>query len=337
MTRSRAVLTASFAVLLTGSALALSALVLDPARAAVGPLPAEGLALPAKTRVVVGIDMQRFVASPFYTRYAQKDPSKHMQALQELEEKTGLNPERDIDRVIMATGAGATAHDSAVVLVEGRFDTHRLARLIETEKKGVTWKKVEGATAYLFNEAEGRKSGALAFLDENTIVMGSLAGVEQVLTNRVQAPAALEGNKELMDLLRQVEPGSAFWMVGDQTALAQLPKGHTGGGQGPGFTMPNLKSVMVTAELEPVLNVKLTGEATDAAAAKNLADLVRGFVAMAALQSAQKPELKELGNAISVTADVNKVHVSARVPYELLDALQAGARPKVTAAAPAQQ
>jgi hypothetical protein len=332
MTRSRAVLTASFALVLTGSALALSALVLDPARAAVGPLPAEGLALPANTRFVMGVDMQRFVASPFYERYTKNDPtSKHMESMRQLEEKTGLNPERDIDRVIVAGGAGAAAKETGLVLVNGRFDRHRISRLIETEKKGVTWKKVEGETVYLFNEGTAGKQGALAFLDEDTIVLGALASVEQVVSNRSQNPAALEANKELLDLVRQVQPGSAFWLVGDQTALANLPKG----GQA-GMTLPNLKSVIVTAELDPVLNLHLTGEALDAAAAKNLADVVRGFVALATLQSAQKPELKELGSAISVTADVNKVHVNAKFPYELLDALQSGAaKQKVTAAAPA--
>ena len=43
---------------------------------------------------------------------------------------------------------------------------------------------------------------------------------------------------------------SAFWIVGDQTALANLPNRGAASAQ-QGFTMPNLKSVILTAELDP--------------------------------------------------------------------------------------
>ena len=74
MKRSRLVVIAAGSVVGLGLALALGALVLDPARAAVGPLPAEGLVLPADSRFVMGIDVPRFVQSPFYKQY--RDPGR---------------------------------------------------------------------------------------------------------------------------------------------------------------------------------------------------------------------------------------------------------------------
>lgn len=324
MTRSRAVLVTSFSIVLAGSALALSALVMDPARAAVGPLPAEGLSLPADTRFVMGFDMKRFVASPFYSRYAAKEKPQHMKALAELEEKTGINAERDIDTVVVAGRGGANSGEPGVVLVSGRFDRHKLARAIETEHNGVTWKSVEGETVYMLDEDQKRKgTGAVAFLDENTLALGNLSAVEEIITNRSRGAATLESNAKMLDLVRQVRTGAAFWMVGDKSALGQLPGGQaTQGGPGPGFNLPALESVIVVADLDPAVSVEFTGTATDAASAKNLADVFRGFLAMASLQAAQKPELKELSTAVSVTQDQNKVLVNARLPYELLDALQ---------------
>jgi hypothetical protein len=75
------------------------------------------------------------------------------------------------------------------------------------------------------------------------------------------------------------------------------------------------------------LSLSVTGETTDAAAAKNLADVVRGFAALLQLQAAQKPELQQLSSALSVTSEGSRVLLSARLPYELLDALQAPAAP----------
>jgi hypothetical protein len=79
--------------------------------------------------------------------------------------------------------------------------------------------------------------------------------------------------------------------------------------------------VVVTGDLDPVVAVELTGEASDAKAAQNLADVVRGFVALASLQANQKPELRELASAVSVATEATRVHVNLRVPYELLDSL----------------
>jgi hypothetical protein len=43
----------------------------------------------------------------------------------------------------------------------GTFDRARLARAIETEKKGqVTWKDVQGTTVYLFREGSKQPSAA---------------------------------------------------------------------------------------------------------------------------------------------------------------------------------
>lgn len=326
MTRSRLVVLASVLVVGAGALAALGALYLDPARAAVGPLPPQALALPAGTRFVMGMDVRRFVASPFYTRYAGQ-PSARLQAFSELEEKTGLNPERDVDQVYVAGSQGVPGRggDSLVVVV-GRFDRYKVARTIETEKKGVTSKNVQGTTVYLFNEdVSGRGSGAAAFLDDNTLMLGAQAPVEQTATARAKGQAPLRGNAALLALLESVHAGSTFWMVGDQTLLSNMPRTIPGPG-GPGTSqsieLPALKSLVVTGDLDPQVTLDVTGEAADEPAAKNLADIVRGFVALATLQANQRPELKQLASAINVTTEATRVHVAARVPYEVIDSLQ---------------
>ena len=89
-----------------------------------------------------------------------------------------------------------------------------------------------------------------------------------------------------------------------------------------GMQLPALRSMIVTGDLDPVVALQVTGETADAAAAQSLADVVRGLVAMVSLQAQQKPELKQLASAVSVTTEDHRVQVNARFPYELLDALQ---------------
>jgi hypothetical protein len=322
MTRSRLVVISSLAVVGLGVAGALGALYLDPARAAVGPLPPEGLALPADTRFVMGFDVHRFVASPFYARFGKGQGHSRPPAFGELEEKTGLNPERDVDRIVVAGRAATKGQEGGLLIVSGRFDRTKLSRAIETETRGVTAKNHEGTTIYLFREGAASGARAAAFLDDDTLVLGSAESVEATVTNHARGEAPLRSNAGLMALLETVKPGATFWAVGDQSVLSRLPlRIPAPGGEG-AVSIPPLKSVVVTGELDPLVALEMTGEASDAKAAQNLADVVRGFVALASLQASQRPELKELASAVSVTTEATRVHVNLRLPYELLDSLQ---------------
>lgn len=328
MKRSRLVVIAAGSVVGLGLALALGALVLDPARAAVGPLPAEGLVLPADTKFVIGIDVQRFVQSPFYKKFASQ--GGRPQAFTELEQKTGFNPERDVDQVLIA-GRPEKGVDGGLVIVRGRFDRYKLSQAIESERKGVTMKKHEGNPLYLFGEGQ-KGASALAFLghDDDLLVMGSQKSVEAAVSSHFQGQTPLKQNAALTALLERVKPGSTFWMVGDQSLLAGMPTSVPAPGasaDGASVSLPALKSLTVTGDLDPQVSLNVAGEAADELAAKNLADVVRGFVALMSLQAQQKPDLQQLASAVTVATEQNRVLISARLPYELLDALQPKAKP----------
>jgi len=322
MTRSRLVVSGAAAVVAVGTAVALGALFLDSAKAAVGPLPGEALLLPADAKFVGGIDVKRFIQSPFYSKYAGPHAKARPEAFRELEEKTGLNLERDVDQVIFAGTPGRTGKETGMVVALGRFDRAKISRWIEVEKKGVTSKNLQGVLVYLFSEGT-RGAGALAFVDDRTLVMGSQSAVEAAISSQSQGGKTLKQNATIMGLLERVRPDATFWAVGDQSVLDNMPKSVPNpGGSGQQILLPGLRSLTVSGDVDPMVAVEITGEANDETAAKNLADVVRGFLALAALQANQKPELKELASAVSVTTEAKEVRVNARLPYELLDSLQ---------------
>jgi hypothetical protein len=319
MTRSRLVFFAAMTVVVVGVAAGVGALWLSPARAAVGPLVGEALILPADAKFVMGFDVKRFAASPFYERFKAQRGMKP-EALAELEAKTGLDPARDLDQIVIA-GTGVRGAGVAVAL--GHFDLYKLGRAIEASGKaqGTSY---EGVTVYNFSE-ESKQPLSLALVDESTLVLGPTDQVTQALASRTRGETPLKANTGLMARVEKIQPGSTFWMVGDQSLLASLPTSIPAPGASAGggsVALPSLVGLTVTGDLDPQVSVAVTGEAKDAAAAKNLADVVRGLVAMASLQAAQKPELSQLASAVSVATEENRVLVSARIPYETLDALQ---------------
>jgi hypothetical protein len=327
MTRSRLAVLVSMIVVVLGVLAGLGALWLDPARAAVGPLPAAALVLPADARFVMGFDVKRFTASPFYTRYAS-ERGMQPEALRELEQKTGLNPARDIDQIVVAGTPDVRRGSPGLAMALGRFDLYKIGRTLETEGK-VTGHNVGGVSVYVFKE-EAAVPVALAFLDESALLFGPRSQVEAAVASRTRGEAPLKANGALMGLVEKVRPGSTFWMVGDQSLLAGMPTSVPAPGasaEGATISLPALKSLTVTGDLDPEVSLAVTGEASDELAAKNLADVVRGFVALLSLQAQQKPELQRLASAVTVATEQNRVLVSARVPYELLDALHAKAKP----------
>jgi hypothetical protein len=332
MTRSRLAVLVSSVVVVVGVVAGLGALWLSQARAAVGPLPGEALVLPADARFVMGFDVKRFTASPFYTRFAS-ERGMQPEALRELEEKTALNPARDVDQIVVVGAPGVEKGSPGLAMALGRFDLYKLGRALETEGK-VIGHNVGGVSVYAFKEEDAR-SLALAFLDENALLFGPRTQVEAAVSSRARGETPLRKNAVLMGLVEKIRPGSTFWMVGDQSLLAGMPTSVPAPGasaDGATVNLPALKSLTITGDLDPQVSISVTGEAADELAAKNLADVVRGFVALMSLQARQKPELQQLASAVTVATEQTRVLISARVPYELLDALRAKAKPSPEAA-----
>ena len=223
MTRSRLVVFGSMLVVGVGVVAGLGAVYLDPARAAVGPLEAEALALPADSRFVIGLDVKRFVASPFFARFADKEGQARPDAFEELEEKLGLNPERDLDRIVIA------GRDPAGMKTDpGHRADHRAASTatssaaLAEEKPGVTTKNHQGTSMYLYNE-EKKGATAVAFLDDAHAGPGLAGRRGAVIENRAKGSGGLRSNTALVALIETVKPGSTFWLAGDQTLLARMP------------------------------------------------------------------------------------------------------------------
>jgi len=321
MTRSRGVVLGSSVLVAAGGLAATAVFFLAPARASVGPLPAEALVLPPETGFVAGLDMKRFAASPFYQRYGRRGAAAHPEAFSELEDRTGINPERDLDLVLLAGDKGRPREDSAELLVVGNFDREKVGRAIAA-RPGVTTQSAQGTTVYVFDDAR-KTPKAAAFLDARSLVLGSPTRVQALVDAHARGDSKLRDNAELMQLLAKLRPGATFWMVGDQSLLAQLPQSLGGSrGDGASLTLPALQALTVTGDLDPDLSVQATGFTGDEAAAKNLADIVRGFAAIASMQAAQRPELRSLTTAFNVTSEAKEVHVNLQLPYSVLDALQ---------------
>jgi len=327
MNRSRRLILTAAAISVLGVGVAFSTRLTGTARAALGPVPPEALALPADSSVVMGFDVKALTGSQFYAKFGGEGEPGHVDALAEIERKTGLNPARDIDSVVIAIranatepkGEGARPHhpENALVFVTGRFDAARLESSLPEAGKA-TKERRDGVTIY--REATGKSNGAVALLDAGILVAGDAASVETFLVNR-STGHGIRDSAQLVSQLESIEPGSTFWAVGGPSVLSRV----TSQVGGPAANLPAIKQVVAYGHLDPEVGMTATAEAADAKSATKIADVLRGFSAMLSLQAGQKPEFAQIADSISVATEDEKVHVKATITHELIESLKKSA------------
>ena len=327
MNRSRRLILTAAAVSVLGVGVAFSTRLTGTARAAIGPVPPEALALPADSSVVMGFDVKALTGSQFYAKFGAEGEPGRVEALAEIERKTGLNPERDIDSVVVAIRANAAETqadgarkrrpENALVFVTGRFDGARLEASIPDAGKAQKERR-DGVTIY--REATGKSNGAVALLDSGILVAGDSASVETFLANR-STGHGIRDSAQLVSQLESIEPGSTFWAVGGPSVLSRV----TSEVGGPAANLPAVKQVVAYGHLDPEVGVTATAEASDAKSATKIADVLRGFSAMLSLQFGQRAELQQIADSISVATEDDKVHVKATITHELIESLKKSA------------
>ena len=329
MNRSRRLILTAAAISALGIGFSFSSRLTGTARAAVGPIPPEALALPADSSMVMGFDVRALTSSQFYAKFGGEGEPGRVDALAEIERRTGLNPERDIDSVVVAIGPNVIAHraegqrkrhsESPLVFVTGRFDAARLEASIP-ESGRASKERRDGVTIY--REPTGKSSGAVALLDAGILVAGEATAVETFLTNR-RTGHGIRDSRELVALLESVEPGSAFWAVGGPSVLSKFTS-EVGGAAA---NLPSVKQVVAYGHFDPEVGMTATAQASDAKSATKIADVVRGFSAMLSLQAGQKAELAQIADSISVATEDDKVHIKATITHDLIDSLKKSVGP----------
>ncbi len=251
---------------------------------------------------------------------------------EDLQEKTGINLETDVDRVVacLTREEQATGRDGGLVLARGRFDEVRIEGLVR--EHGGTVEQYKGKRIIVHTAEAREREGdehprnatpmALVFLEPGLVAFGSQGAVREAVDLQGGGQNVTD-NRELMDLVKDMDSGNA-WAVGRFDALAsraKLPVNVTS-------QLPPITWFAATGHVNGGLNGMLRAEARDEQAAQNLRDVVRGFMALAKLQAGSNPGMATMLDSLQLTGDGKTVAVAFSVPSEAFDALEAAGRMK---------
>jgi len=285
----------------------------------------------ADATVVAYANVKDLMASQFRQQIKALEPAEQEQGQNELRNTLGIDIERDIDYVVACllaspTTTGGTPAKSGYVVARGTFDRPRIEAFIR-EKGGIE-RQYQGRTMFVHPAGESHMSSegpaeemAVTFIDNNVVALGTAIALQKVIDVQTGAAPTVRTNGDLMKMVEGVASGNA-WVVGRFDVLskqANLPAEVRS-------QMPQLTWFSATGHVNGGVAGTVTVEARDEEAAKNLRAVVGGFIGLAKMQAASKPELNALVQSIVLNPDSgNTVSVSFTVPSAAIEALKGAA------------
>jgi len=301
--------------------------------------------LPSTSTVVAYADVREVMASELRQRLRESvGTSAQENGQREFQELTGINIETDIDRVVASlenSGSPTTNRmGTGVVLARGRFDEVKIEGLMREHgahvdiykgKRLITAETPKPPTPpdspsqipAVPPIPQTPPSFSLTFVETGLVAVGTTALVQHVVDLHAGGGASAATNEGLMERVKAVGTGNNVWAVGRFDVLraqANLPEAVA-------ERLPPITWFAVSGRINGGIEALLSAEARDEVSANNLRDVVRGFLALAKLQTSAKPEYQRFVDSLQLSGTGKTVALSVDVPAQVFDALRA-AMPK---------
>ena len=263
---------------------------------------------PPETQGIVFIDVAALRSAPLVQDVLSKGQFTLPKGLNDLEENTGFDLRRDVDRVTM----GKINPREKLVVADARYDKFKTEQFLKD--KGRQVETYLGRAIYRDGDA------ATSFLD-NVIFFGTENAVKGAI-DRITYPGSAQIGSDLLDAIRTVEAGNQVWAVGN-FSQEDLPATKLRESMPAAQILKSLRHGTYQMRVDRDLHARATGNFSDADTAGNLADMARGFIAVAKLQVArQQPDFLHLLDGIQVSNNGSVVMVRIEEPGDLLLKLQ---------------
>jgi hypothetical protein len=280
--------------------------------------------VPANAALVAYANVRDVMTSDLRQKLRSALPMKP-EGQQEFQNQTGINIETDIDHVVAAIVPGrdeaANMPGAVIVLARGVFDQVKIEALMR--EHGGQVEDYKGTRLVVSSGQPTQMS--LAFLEPGLVVLGHAALVRAAVDQKAGGPS-IATNDEMMGLIRDLDTGTA-WAVGRFDALTSRANFPAGVAQ----QIPSISLFSVSAIIDGGIRGTLRADARDEEAANSLRDVVRGFLALARLQTGARPELTAMLQALQLGGTGKTVSLSFDVPGAAIDALAAMHQPRAVA------
>jgi hypothetical protein len=259
--------------------------------------------LPTDADVVMSVNIRQAVESDIVKQYALKSLKEALQGndAQKFLRDLGLDPLKDLDRVVVG-GSGKDQTDfKFLVIVHGTFDPEKLYKAAEaqTRKDADHFALVKDGKDVMFKYTPDNGNPLYAtVVDDKTIVLsGDKKGISTALATPNKGKADL--GREMNALVKGMDDKTTLWVAGLTNGRLDKVK-LKGPGAAPGLQsqLGNLQSASLTLRVEKdvALNVTLGMKDNDSAeeANKTVGELLQTVKGALPFLAANDPKLKPL-------------------------------------------
>jgi hypothetical protein len=271
--------------------------------------------VPADASVVAYANVRDIMNSEFRQKLRETVPTG--EARDQFLTETGIDIERDVTSVLVATAATAngkvdpkTVHDNGIALVRGVFSAPQIEA--SAMQHGATVGEYQGKRMITMGD---NSKMAVAFLEPALLAVGDEASVRRAID--AKNGANITANADMMRLVGELDGNNNAWAVGkvdDLQNVANLPEQVKA-------QIPAVQWFALTGHVNGGLSGTIRLEARDDQAAENLRDVVRGAMALARLQMGHDQNIDTVINSLQMTGTGKTVSFSFAVPSTVVDSL----------------
>jgi hypothetical protein len=281
--------------------------------------------VPNDAALVAFADVHQIMTSDLRQKIRSIAPIKE-DGQQQFQNRTGINIETDIDRVVVAVSPsrdGTARPGSVIVLARGRFDQVKIEALMR--EHGATIEQYKDVRIIAAPEQSGDPV-SVSFLEPGLAAIGTTNLIHTAVDLKAGGPS-ITTNDEVMRFVRDLESGNA-WAVGRFDVLAnqaRLPQQFS-------EKLPAIQWFSASAQIDTGVRGVVRAETRDDEAGNALRDVVRGVMALVKLQVTSQPALETVFQSLELGGTGKTVTLSFEVPASVIDALPMLAKPAQPAA-----
>jgi hypothetical protein len=269
--------------------------------------------VPADAQMVAYADV-RAIANSNVRRKMRERSGDNKTRANDFEARTGIDVERDVDHVLASSGgpSGAGKGQPPLVLARGRFDATRIESAMR--EQGAAPEDYRGTR--VIAQSSSSHPFAMAFVEPDLLAFGPVDAVRHAIDVKVARRGSVKENADVMRLVKDVKSGDA-WAVARFDAIA---------GRAPipadlAARLPAITWFSASGNVDDGIRGTIHAEARDDMAAKNLSDVIRGFMALARMQAGNQAGFGAAIDSLQLSSEGKTVTLAFSVPAEMLDQL----------------
>ena len=192
-----------------------------PAPLAADQLPGQALdTFPADTLQVVFTNLATLRSSPVYPQIRQRTLYRQLRAIEDFLRPMGIDPDRDVDEVMLGWRGEMVGPAGYLGLAAGRFQPDLVRRYFELT--GLPIREYNGADLYAFGSGADPNDILFTFFDNSLAAFGRLGDLKAMIDARAGAINALNANPDFVNWQGELDGTAPQWGILNGKSAANL-------------------------------------------------------------------------------------------------------------------